>query len=560
MNFNKLEQIFNTEHDHHPKVFYNLTRREKQGLRWLQNQEDLLVVSADKNMGLCVIDRSEYDKRITNELNQTPDAFQPMNTSIEELTSKRLIQMDKIIFLFKMIKVDIGGVKLAQYIEETARPPFSLSIIQGMPKVHKPGERMRLIYPFNKHPLSRLHQFIAKSLEPIVLRLPSVITHVMEVINQVSQKEFPADTLFCTADIKSMYPNIDRKCALKMAQIALQSTEFDCFNKYSDWNWRQLLEISYQDLEFSFQNKLFQHTKGVLMGSPAGPQLAMIYLHQIIRSKWERIQPTIFFGGFYFDDALFIFKPSINKQQAKDTLNHLLNCSSLKFDEDSFNILTVNEMLQQDFNFLDISITTTQEQESFRCHTKVYCKPMGLYQYVHWKSAHPPSLKRGIIKGEIIRRLRLTDRLEDWWKTCMDLTNKFVQRGYPKSIIEKIKDSINFNQRTEYRDKLIVKLQTRRANVKFPFNNQLQLPPEVTTIPLLTRYDPSNLRNMKKRRRVLDEFLEEGLLAINSRIKRARITNAMTVGTTIRNLLSNSSTPKPSTNSGDCPVESVNNT
>lgn len=510
-----------------------------------------MVVSADKNLGLCIIDKTEYIDRIETELNRTAEAFQPMLITEEELSIRRKTQMDKILFLFTMLKSEIGADTLIKYIQETACPPYTLSTIQGMPKMHKPGKRMRLIYPFHKHPLNRLHSFIAKSIEPLVLRKTSVISNVMEVIHHVSQKIFPAHTLFCTADIQSMYPNVDRKAALKIAQQSLNVPEFQCFKKYSDWNWRQLLELSYQDIEFEFKGQLFQHTKGVLMGSPAGPQLAMIYLHYKLLYKWNQIQQFIFYGGFYFDDALFIFKPIITKDHAKRLIEDLLIGTSLSFDNDSFKIISVNEMQNSPFDFLDISLLTTSEVDGFKCHTKVYCKSMGLYQYVHWKSAHPPSLKRGIIKGELIRRLRLTDRLEDWHTTCEDLTNKFIQRGYPKQIIEKIKSSINFNQKDAIRAKLINKVLSRRQNIKFPFRSDLKVPPENTTIPLVTRYDPSNLRNMKKRRRTLDEYLHEALTTNNSRIKRARIINAMSVGKTIKQLLTNSSTPKPSTGSGD---------
>lgn len=74
---------------HPPHVFYNLTRREKQGLRWLQSQPDLEVIPADKNVGVCIMSTADYNRYLTEELQRTPDSFQLFDGTEEDLHAQR---------------------------------------------------------------------------------------------------------------------------------------------------------------------------------------------------------------------------------------------------------------------------------------------------------------------------------------------------------------------------------------------------------------------------------------------------------------------------------------
>jgi hypothetical protein len=62
-------------------------------------------------------------------------------------------------------------------------------------------------------------------------------------------------------------------------------------------------------------------------------------------------------------------------------------------------------------SFLDASISSQQERHNnisvFRLTTGLYTKPLGTYQYIHCRSAHPKAMKRAIIKGEMNRRIRI---------------------------------------------------------------------------------------------------------------------------------------------------------
>lgn len=499
-----------------------------------------MVVEADKNLGLCLIEKEEYFLRIRDELARSPDSYKPLPFDEETLHRRRRANFVNIARIIGYMKPEIGSKKIRDYILEPLNYPFKLCRIQAMPKLHKEGNRVRLIFPMRNHPLGNLHRFIAKSLSPLVLRQKSVITNVMEIVDFISGRVLNGKCIIATADIASMYPNIDRPKALKIAQRELDNPEFQCFRSHSDWNWRQLLEAAHQDMEFALEDSLFEQTKGVPIGSPAGPQLAMLALHNQLQEKWNLLSEKMLFGGIYFDDFLGVFKETTTKEEVRNDLIQLLSHTSLHFDEKSFDIKTAEELTDSDFTILDININTIKQDDGkFQCKVRPHCKEMGAYQYVPWTSAHPPATKRGIIKGELLRRLRLSDSLEDWQSTCADLLKKLLNRGYPLEVLTKEIAKISFDQSKQLRQNLIDKLKRRRAQAKFPFTGATEIPSGEPTIPLIIRYDPTSLRVVKKRRREIEEVVNSVFDETDGQpgIKKVRIVTAFTTGKRLGALL-----------------------
>ena len=196
----------------------------------------------------------EYNNRVMAELEISATSYNPLSISTSQLNEIRSRQFQKIGRILTYLSGNVDIKRIYNYIMSPLEKPFKICQLHGLPKLHKSGNRMRLIFPFRGHPLGPLHHFLAKCLEPVVLRQKTVISHVMEVIDALSGKSFPKESTICTADISAMYPNVDRKTALKIAQRALDTPEFQCFRMYSYCNCRQLLEVAHETLEFQFMD------------------------------------------------------------------------------------------------------------------------------------------------------------------------------------------------------------------------------------------------------------------------------------------------------------------
>lgn len=477
-------------------------------------------------------------------MNKTADSYEILSLTEEALHQKRhKMFKDLKNFMKDHLKVEYGRASIIKYIIEPTKRPFKICHLKGLLKLHKPGDKMRIIYPLAGHPLSNLHKFLAKCLEPAVIKKESVITNVMEIIDWITNNELPAGTTFCTADISAMYPNVDRDSAIQIAIEELESMSPPFTYFANSIFWRRLLHDAHVDIEFKFQNQLFKQTKGVPIGSPAGPQLAMIYLHKKIEEKWSILKEKMSYGGIYFDDTFMIFKPGFSPSTIKEMLNHLLEDTSLKFDEESFVFKTVEELLNDTFDILDISIMSERVDDKFKCFTKMFSKPIGSSQYLHYCSAHPPAIKRAIIKGELSRRLRLTDKKNDWIKTKKQLWEKLRQRKYPPSVLKKEFKKVLFRDQQISRNTVINNIKSRRANIQFPINCNITHPNPEPTIPLITRYDPSVLRNAKRRRTEIEGEINNLLASQRFKIRKVTLINSFKVTNKLEKLFNKKTQP-----------------
>ena len=78
---------------------------------------------------------------------------------------------------------------------------------------------------------------------------------------------------------------------------------------------------------------------------------------------------------------------------------------------------------------------------------KTHYNPTETFQYTHFTSCHPPGVKRGFIKGEAIRLLRINSSKTTFNESPWNFKQRLEARGYPKQDIERSLSEVNFDQR-----------------------------------------------------------------------------------------------------------------
>jgi hypothetical protein len=82
--------------------------------------------------------------------------------------------------------------------------------------------------------------------------------------------------------------------------------------------------------------------------------------------------------------------------------------------------------------------------------TRIHQKALNKYLYVPYTSAHNNNTKRGFIKGELIRACRLCSLEEDFNTFRRLFRDRLMQRGYPRSYVNKVYITINYENRMQY--------------------------------------------------------------------------------------------------------------
>ena len=75
-------------------------------------------------------------------------------------------------------------------------------------------------------------------------------------------------------------------------------------------------------------------------------------------------------------------------------------------------------------------------------------KPTEKFQYTHFKSCHPPGVKKGFVKGEAIRLLRTNSNESKFLNQIENFKKRLLERGYTETQIEKTLAEVKFESRS----------------------------------------------------------------------------------------------------------------
>ena len=97
------------------------------------------------------------------------------------------------------------------------------------------------------------------------------------------------------------------------------------------------------------------------------------------------------------------------------------------------------EIFDKEITFLDTRVFKGArfEKESI-LDTCTHFKPTETFQYTHFKSCHPPGVKKGFVKGEALRLLRTNSSKETFEENINKFKDNLRLRGYPNNLIEKV--------------------------------------------------------------------------------------------------------------------------
>ena len=79
---------------------------------------------------------------------------------------------------------------------------------------------------------------------------------------------------------------------------------------------------------------------------------------------------------------------------------------------------------------------------------KTHFKPTETFQYTHFTSCNPPSVKNGFVNGECLRILGTNSSKATFDENISNFKKHLLDRGYPQNLIDRILSEIEFTGRT----------------------------------------------------------------------------------------------------------------
>src|SRR5690606_37304893 len=256
---------------------------------------------------------------------------------------------------------------------------------------------------------------------------------IHDLLNLKIQPDKTADIVISTGDITDMYTNLYKdQCFEALGWIL----NVDSMTSEPIIPTKEFGEFLIKCLEFIWENNYFEEPtygffrqkRGIAMGSNASPEIANVTcLYFEVNNTLTR--KDIHYSKRFIDDIIKIHSKKI-KPQTPYPPNLVVNWTEPQIEND----------------FLDVHI----KFNGFNFDTKVHQKELNTYSYPHASSNIPNAIKKGFIKGELIRYIRLSSKQEYYEEIKTFFIFRLLNRGYTLPFIKKAMKNICYANRAQY--------------------------------------------------------------------------------------------------------------
>ena len=334
---------------------YNLTRNEKQALKELASNKNLIINKADKGSTIVVRSRTNYTNEGLEHLSDT-------NTYLE-LDKNYALEVAKIVRqnLQQFKAQGLLSPRMAEYSlpSQTLRTAW----IYFLKKIHKSPMGIRPIVSTINSLTANLAEFLDYYLQPIMRQLPAYLKDTTQFLKEITDIKIQTDTWLVTVDVKSLYTNIPNDESIQACYKAwLKQETMDPQHPPAE-TLRHLLELVLKLNVFEFNGKYYLQKFGTAMGSKLAPAYANTFMGQLEKDIIDTspLKPTYY--RRFIDDVFMIWPHS--KTELEQFISHMNQANdSIKF---------THESSQDEAVFLDVVYKETKQNDT-TLHTRTHIK------------------------------------------------------------------------------------------------------------------------------------------------------------------------------------------
>ena len=403
----------------------NLLPHQKRALAWLRQQDNLLVVHCDKNLGPALIEKSKYiEMAYKDHLNDTK-TYRFLSEMEVKLHSGR-IRTTINDFIGKWYKVKDAAselkaneVKFMRSLLKDCKSPFPAFYL--LLKMHKPPPlTSRPVCSCSGSQLYGLGVWVDDKLQKVVKTMRTYFKNSLELKKELCNMEIPDDCLLFTADAVSMYTNIPTDIAIKSIAIYLRENA-DQFTDVPVEPTIEALRIVMKNNIFTFGDTAWLQVRGTAMGTPPGGAFANVYFgihEQKVIKEYILSLPLI---RRFIDDINSLWKKLGTTEEDDDIWekfkSRMNECPGLTW---------IFSKRATKVDFMDLTISLVNN----RITTTLYEKELNLHLYIPPHSAHPPGVLSGLVMGNLYRIYTLCSEQADINQRVAQFYKRLLQRGY----------------------------------------------------------------------------------------------------------------------------------
>jgi len=343
------------------RILTNLTHQQWAMVDTLRQNDNYIVIEADKNLGPCLLDREVYIERGCSEhLGNTTNYKQISAAAIRARMIGLRYKLQQ--FLFKFFSKPFNQLRNGEIPDVTgiskAEQVFLLRAIKQCEnriarfrmtmKIHKIPWKMRPIVCCSGTWMNAWSKWLDYWLQKLKCFVPTYTRDSQQLLDELSTLDLPPNATLITADANSMYNNIDTTHAIQVITWWLDELEPDLPPSFPLEAVKFAMEVIMRNNIFEWGDLHFLQLLGTAMGTSAAVMWATLYYgYHEVHTLIPRYRNNLFYFRRFIDDIFIIW--------LRDSTDAWQNFCT---DVNNFGILTWEiEEMSNTVNFLDLTLT-----------------------------------------------------------------------------------------------------------------------------------------------------------------------------------------------------------
>nr|CAB3263310.1 uncharacterized protein LOC108950552 [Phallusia mammillata] len=188
----------------------NLSNTEHQAIRSLRSNEDISILPADKGNCTVIMNRPDYDKKMSDLLLDT-STYKRLK---RDPTRKSERVLNKFVGKLHTERQCISEAVFHQLHSTDGSAPR----IYGLPKIHKEGIPLRPIVSFVGTPTYNLAKYLAKVISPLVGNTEWTVSNSSKFVQEIAQlPPLSNEELMVSYDVVSLFTSVPVELAMDIA-------------------------------------------------------------------------------------------------------------------------------------------------------------------------------------------------------------------------------------------------------------------------------------------------------------------------------------------------------
>ncbi|XP_072020698.1 uncharacterized protein [Amphiura filiformis] len=288
-----------------------------------------MILPADKGKATVVLDKEEYEEKVTIMLN-------------DDKTYEKLKNDPTARYKRKLISILTGWEKVNKITEREYWKLYPTAAntprMYCTPKIHKAGTPLRPIVDYCGSIMYETSKELARIFGPLVGQTQHHVKNSKDLADDLAEIMVEEGEEFISHDVVSLFTNtpIDKSLEI-IRQRLIKDKTLSERTKLTVDDVMEVLEFALTTTYFSFRGQIYQQKFGTAMGSPVSPIVANLYMEwleqEAIASAPLDIKPRLW--KRYVDDVLEIVKKD-TAEQLTTHINQIDKTDNIKFTFEAF--------------------------------------------------------------------------------------------------------------------------------------------------------------------------------------------------------------------------------